>query len=117
MRTQDRPATYFLLEWLGTVDWHPLPSSRRLPQQPPYCLPGPKARRARGRSHVLFSSGPAGDVLAVRLGVITDLGHVKDVDREEGELADDGLPLQLSAYPGGVALLNLSVVDNAGGTA
>ena len=117
LRTQDGPATYFLLEWLGTIGWHPLPSSRRLPQQPPYCRPGPKARRACGRSQVLFSGGPAGDVLVVRRRVVTDPGHVEDVDREEGELADDGLPAELGAHPGGVALLHLSVVDNAGRTA
>ncbi len=56
-------------------------------------------------------------MLAVRRRVVTDLGHVKDVDREEGELADDGLPAELSAHPGGVALLHHRVVDNAGGTA
>ncbi len=56
-------------------------------------------------------------MLAVCLGVVTDLGHVKDVDGEEGELADDGLPAELGAHFGGVAPLYLEVVDNAGNTA
>ena len=56
-------------------------------------------------------------MLSVGLGVITHLGHVEDVDGEEAELADDGLPAELGTHPGGVALLHLEVVDNTGGTA
>jgi hypothetical protein len=52
-------------------------------------------------------------VLAVRRRVITIPGHVEDVDREEGELADDGLPAGFGAYSGRGGLLSLSVVEGS----
>jgi hypothetical protein len=51
-------------------------------EQPPDRAPRPEARWARSRPHELSAFWPAGDVLALRLNVVADLGDVVDPDPE-----------------------------------